>query len=76
MQHKRAVHEHGESAGGGGRSPRRRWKKGPTPKEELGAPIPNADGKWVDRNSFTGRKSFGYFECPPCGGKWWYIVRF
>ena len=31
----------------------------------------NTSGQWVSSSNFSGRKSFGYFECGKCGGRGW-----
>ena len=42
-------------------------------KETLRPPIPECEGEWVDRQDFSGRKSFGFFACTSssCGGNRW-----
>jgi hypothetical protein len=39
-------------------------------KENIGPPYPGCQGKWVDREDFTGLKSFGYFLCLNCFSCW------
>jgi len=34
------------------------------------APIENLNGKWIRREAFQGRKSFGKYQCSSCGNKW------
>jgi hypothetical protein len=38
--------------------------------EELRPPFEGALGAWVDRQHFTGTKSFAFFQCTPCGTDW------
>ena len=39
----------------------------------LDPPFEGAEGEWVNRHEFAGRKSFGFFECESlsCGKKWY-----
>jgi hypothetical protein len=37
--------------------------------ESLDPPV-DADGEWVERSRFRGRKSFGAFQCPDCLKTW------
>ena len=40
--------------------------------EQPNPPFPGADGYWVERGEFPGRKSFGMYECEggKCSGRW------
>ena len=41
-----------------------------TRKRFLGPPFSDAEGEWVPRESFEGKKSFGFFTCRRCRKDW------
>lgn len=45
-------------------------KRSRTDRHSHKEPFPGIQGYWDSRESFTGTKSFGYFECNRCSKEW------
>ncbi|GAX84636.1 hypothetical protein CEUSTIGMA_g12057.t1 [Chlamydomonas eustigma] len=39
--------------------------------DKLDPPLESAEGYWVQRKDFEGRKSFGVFQCAQCSRRWY-----